>query len=71
MTLEEELGGLLATLGLAARQRRAVSRRLGWDGRPPGTLADAETPAATRANACGNSKNVRSTGSRARARVCR
>src|SRR5947209_3389531 len=41
MTLEEELGGLLRAIGLASRQRRAVARRLGWDGGAPGTLADA------------------------------
>jgi Sigma-70, region 4 len=65
MTLEEELGGLLATLGLAARQRRAVSRRLGWDGRPPGTLADA-------GDACGYTRErVRQLEERAIDRVAR
>lgn len=41
MTLEEELGALLRTVGLAQRQRHAMTRRLGWDGSPPGTLAEA------------------------------
>src|SRR5581483_4367175 len=41
MTLEEELGALLRAIGLAARQRSAITRRLGWDGAPPGTLAEA------------------------------
>jgi hypothetical protein len=40
-TLEAELGGLLAATGLAWRQRRAITRRLGWDGERPGTLAEA------------------------------
>src|SRR4051794_40532898 len=41
MTLEQELGALLTTLGLRSRQRGAVARRLGWDGGPPATLSDA------------------------------
>src|SRR3954451_14767084 len=41
MTLEQELAHLLRGVGLASRQRRAVARRLGWDGGAPGTLADA------------------------------
>jgi hypothetical protein len=49
MTLEEELGGLLRAVGLRSRQRRAVARRLGWDGGAPATLAAAaETEGYTR-----------------------
>lgn len=49
MTLEQELGGLLQAVGLRARQRQAVARRLGWDGGAPSTLlAAAETVGYTR-----------------------
>jgi hypothetical protein len=41
MTLERELKDVLLAAGLDARQSRAVERRLGWDGRPPTTLAAA------------------------------
>jgi hypothetical protein len=41
MTLEEELSDALCATGLAARQRDAVTRRLGWDGRRPATLKSA------------------------------
>ena len=41
MTLECELGELLHAAQFNSRQRRAVARRLGWDGGPPTTLADA------------------------------
>src|SRR5579859_448530 len=41
MTLERELNDVLQAARLDARQRRAVARRLGWDGRPPTTLAAA------------------------------
>jgi hypothetical protein len=40
-TLEQELGAVLHAARLGPRQARAVSRRLGWDGRPPATLAAA------------------------------
>jgi DNA-directed RNA polymerase sigma subunit (sigma70/sigma32) len=43
MTVEDELGELLQAVGLGARQRRAVARRLGWDGGAPATLAGAAT----------------------------
>lgn len=39
--LESELEGVLRASRLGPRQARAVSRRLGWDGRPPATLAAA------------------------------
>lgn len=41
MTLERELAGVLRAARLDAKQGRAVARRLGWDGRPPTTLAAA------------------------------
>jgi Sigma-70, region 4 len=41
MTLEGELNDVLRAARLDEKQRRAVSRRLGWDGRPPTTLAAA------------------------------
>jgi hypothetical protein len=39
--LEDELTDLLRSARLDAKQRRAVARRLGWDGRGPTTLARA------------------------------
>jgi hypothetical protein len=41
MTLEVELNDVLRAARLDEKQRRAVSRRLGWDGLPPTTLAAA------------------------------
>ena len=41
MTLEQELGDVLRAVRLSPRQARAVARRLGWDGSPPTTLAEA------------------------------
>src|SRR5207245_9123879 len=41
MTLERELNDVLAAARLDPKQRRAVARRLGWDGRAPTTLAAA------------------------------
>ena len=41
MTLEQELDRLLTAARLNGRQARAVSRRLGWDGHGPMTLAAA------------------------------
>jgi hypothetical protein len=41
MTLEQELDAAVRRVGLSPRQRQAVLRRLGWDGRPPATLAAA------------------------------
>jgi hypothetical protein len=41
MTLEQELHEVLCAARLDAKQGRAVARRLGWDGRPPTTLAAA------------------------------
>jgi hypothetical protein len=41
MTLEQELHDVLRAARLDAKQGRAVARRLGWDGRPPTTLAAA------------------------------
>ena len=38
-TIEEELVGVVRRAGFSARQGDAVIRRLGWDGRPPATLA--------------------------------
>jgi hypothetical protein len=40
-TLESELADVLRASRLGPKQARAVSRRLGWDGRPPATLASA------------------------------
>jgi hypothetical protein len=40
-TLEEELGALLRRVPFSERQRTALERRLGWDGRRPATLAGA------------------------------
>jgi hypothetical protein len=40
-TLEQELAGVLLASRLGAKQSRAVTRRLGWDGLPPATLAAA------------------------------
>jgi hypothetical protein len=40
-SLEQELGAVLQAARLGPRQARAVSRRLGWDGLPPATLAAA------------------------------
>jgi sigma-70-like protein len=40
-TLEHELADVLRASRLGPRQAQAVARRFGWDGRPPGTLAEA------------------------------
>src|SRR4051794_23689941 len=37
--IEEELLGVVRHAGFSARQSDAVIRRVGWDGRPPATLA--------------------------------
>src|SRR3954451_8672279 len=37
--IEEELLGVVRHAAFSARQSDAVIRRLGWDGRPPATLA--------------------------------
>jgi hypothetical protein len=43
-TIENELAGLLDAIGLSTRQARAISARLGWDGKGPATLAAAAQP---------------------------
>jgi hypothetical protein len=40
-TIEQELADVLRAARLGPKQARAVSRRLGWDGLPPATLAAA------------------------------
>jgi hypothetical protein len=44
-TIEEELLRVVQHAGLSVRQGAAVIRRLGWDGRPPATLAVAAAEA--------------------------